>query len=111
MQRLCASTKGVSVYIELPISLADHAHPFSKGYVQALPDNGCLVACEKDEHCMQLAREYWCAAGIRHKVTQLLLPHGAVESSSLLIVWIARATRLSGHHGSSASLSGFTDVL
>ncbi|CAK0779204.1 hypothetical protein CVIRNUC_004716 [Coccomyxa viridis] len=40
----------------------------------ALPDNGCLVACEKDEHCMQLAREYWCAAGIRHKIEERMGP-------------------------------------
>ncbi len=37
--------------------------------MQALPDNGCLVACEKDEQCMQLARNFWAAAGVTHKVT------------------------------------------
>ncbi len=40
--------------------------------VQALPDNGCLVACERDEQCMQLARKFWAAAGVSHKVSSML---------------------------------------
>lgn len=42
----------------------------NKAYVvQALPDTGCLVACERDEHCMQLARKFWAAAGVSHMVS------------------------------------------
>ena len=37
--------------------------------MQALPDDGCLVACEREEQCMQLARKFWAAAGISHKAS------------------------------------------
>ena len=37
--------------------------------MQALPDKGCLVACERDEQCMQLARKFWAAAGVSHKAS------------------------------------------
>jgi predicted O-methyltransferase YrrM len=37
---------------------------------QALPEDGCLVACEKDEGPLQLAREFWRKAGIAHKVKE-----------------------------------------
>jgi len=45
--------------------------------MQALPDNGCLVACEKDEQCMQLARSFWAAAGVTHKVTMPMSLHAS----------------------------------
>ena len=40
--------------------------------VQALPDEGCLVACERDEECMQLARRFWAAADVSHKASSRL---------------------------------------
>lgn len=36
--------------------------------LQALPEDGQLVACEKDEAMLQLAREAWTRAGVLHKV-------------------------------------------
>lgn len=38
-------------------------------HVQALPEDGQLVACEKDEAMLQLAREAWVRAGVYHKVS------------------------------------------
>lgn len=38
---------------------------------QALPEDGRLVACERDEGPLQLARQAWRKAGVAHKV-QLL---------------------------------------
>ncbi|CAL5218872.1 g606 [Coccomyxa viridis] len=49
----------------------------------ALPEKGCLVACERDEQCMQLAREFWTAAGVSHKIEERMGP--AVEALQALL--------------------------
>ena len=38
--------------------------------LQALPEDGCLVACEKDQGPLQLARDFWHRAGVAHKVRE-----------------------------------------
>lgn len=35
---------------------------------QALPEDGKLIALDKDERSMAVARKYWDKAGVRHKV-------------------------------------------
>ncbi|KAG8086799.1 hypothetical protein GUJ93_ZPchr0010g8664 [Zizania palustris] len=34
----------------------------------ALPESGILVACEKDERCLEVAKKYYRRAGVAHKV-------------------------------------------
>lgn len=34
----------------------------------ALPESGCLVACEKDIRCLEIAKKYYERAGVSHKV-------------------------------------------
>uniref|UniRef100_A0A0D9X4I7 Caffeoyl-CoA O-methyltransferase n=1 Tax=Leersia perrieri TaxID=77586 RepID=A0A0D9X4I7_9ORYZ len=34
----------------------------------ALPESGCLVACERDERCLEVAKKYYQRAGVAHKV-------------------------------------------
>ncbi len=54
-----------------PAQAINPASCFDKGSAlfQALPEDGCLVACEKDEGPLQLARDFWRRADIAHKVT------------------------------------------
>ncbi|ONK80544.1 uncharacterized protein A4U43_C01F19000 [Asparagus officinalis] len=33
-----------------------------------LPESGCLVACERDRRCLEIAKKYYVRAGISHKV-------------------------------------------
>ncbi|KAJ6801103.1 uncharacterized protein M6B38_199730 [Iris pallida] len=33
-----------------------------------LPESGCLVACERDQKCLEIAKKYYDRAGISHKV-------------------------------------------
>jgi hypothetical protein len=47
---------------------------FKQGYSSlavalALPESGCLVACERDERCLEAAKKYYHRAGVTHKVT------------------------------------------
>jgi hypothetical protein len=47
---------------------------FKQGYSSlavalALPESGCLVACERDERCLEVAKKYYHRAGVAHKVT------------------------------------------
>ena len=35
---------------------------------QALPEDGMLVACDRDPRALELARKYWQRAGVAHKV-------------------------------------------
>ncbi|KAH9623731.1 hypothetical protein KSS87_012879, partial [Heliosperma pusillum] len=34
----------------------------------ALPESGCLIACERDETALQVARKFYERAGVQHKV-------------------------------------------
>ncbi|BDA44012.1 probable caffeoyl-CoA O-methyltransferase 2 [Coccomyxa sp. Obi] len=49
----------------------------------ALPEHGCLVACEKDEGPLQLARDFWRRAGISHKIDERTGP--AADSLEALL--------------------------
>lgn len=40
---------------------------------QAMPPDGALVACDRDERSMAVARRYWREAGVDHKVTGWLM--------------------------------------
>ena len=42
------------------------------GSGQALPEDGRLVACERDARPLELARRAWREAGVAHKVDALL---------------------------------------
>jgi caffeoyl-CoA O-methyltransferase len=44
----------------------------------ALPDDGCLIACDVSEEWTQIARRHWQAAGVAHKIDLRLAP--AVET-------------------------------
>ena len=62
----------------------------------ALPDDGCLIACDRDATAMAVAEEHWKQAGVSHKVTptlgaaldalQGLLDAGEVESFDFAFV-------------------------
>lgn len=41
--------------------------------MQALPEDGVLVACEKDEKPLEMARDFWQRAGVSHKVQYSLI--------------------------------------
>jgi len=38
----------------------------------ALPESGRLVACERDERCLEIAKKYYQRAGVAHKVILLI---------------------------------------
>lgn len=40
----------------------------------ALPDNGRLVACDRDPKTMEIAEEYWKKAGVHHKIEKRVGP-------------------------------------
>lgn len=42
--------------------------------MQALPPDGKLVALERDEKALRVARRYWEKAGVTHKVSDRSLP-------------------------------------
>ncbi len=44
----------------------------------ALPDNGRLVACDVNEEYTDIARRYWCQAGVEHKIDLRIAP--AIET-------------------------------
>lgn len=44
----------------------------------ALPERGMLLACDRDEAAMEVAREFWARAGVAHKVEPRLGP--AIET-------------------------------
>ena len=49
----------------------------------ALPENGRLIACDRDPKAMAMAEEYWTAAGVSHKIEAKLGP--ALESLQELL--------------------------
>ena len=49
----------------------------------ALPDDGCIIACDVSEEWTALARRYWVEAGVSHKVKLHLAP--AIETLDGLI--------------------------
>ncbi len=50
-----------------------------------LPDWGQLVACERDERCLDIARKYYERAGVTHKVC--LFYWVANSSCAAMRVW------------------------
>ena len=55
------------------LSLFQHCLIFLQGYSSlavalALPESGRLVACERDERCLEVAKRYYQLAGVAHKV-------------------------------------------
>ncbi len=55
-----------SVSICAASNLTKAAAPSVAG--QALPEDGQLVACDRDARAMDIARKYWQQAGVAHKV-------------------------------------------
>lgn len=50
----------------------------------ALPESGCLVACERDEKALQVARRFYEQAGVLHKVQ---IKHGlAIDTLNALLL-------------------------
>lgn len=39
----------------------------------ALPESGRLVACERDERCLEVAKKYYQRAGVAHKVNSCVI--------------------------------------
>ncbi|XP_074585636.1 uncharacterized protein LOC141841372 isoform X2 [Curcuma longa] len=55
----------------------------SLAIAMVLPETGQLVACERDERCLEIAKKYYTRAGVAHKVD---IKHGlAVDSLKSLI--------------------------
>ncbi|XP_042452011.1 O-methyltransferase MdmC-like [Zingiber officinale] len=55
----------------------------SLAIAMVLPETGRLVACERDERCLEIAKKYYTRAGVAHKVD---IKHGlAVDSLKSLI--------------------------
>lgn len=50
---------------------------------EALPDDGTLVACDVSEEYTQIARRYWKAAGVDHKIDLRIAP--AAETLAALL--------------------------
>lgn len=50
----------------------------------ALPDNGRIVACDVSERWTSVARRYWAAAGVEHRIDLRLAP--ALETLEALLV-------------------------
>ncbi|XP_056688794.1 uncharacterized protein, partial [Spinacia oleracea] len=50
----------------------------------ALPESGCLVACERDDKVLEVARRYFELAGVLHKVQ---IKHGlAIDTLNVLLL-------------------------
>ncbi len=52
-----------------------------------LPEWGRLVACERDERCLDVARKYYECAGVTHKVRLFYHLWVANSSCAAMCVW------------------------
>ena len=79
---------------------------FSQGYSSlavalALPESGLLVACERDERCLEVAKRYYRLAGVAHKVIvfstllcEIIWPNKLTTWFSMFLVYFLILTSL-----------------